>query len=186
MLPTAYRQTLLSLDEASRELQDLYARRAQPHILGYSTLAATAGAIPVPWLDLLLLPGIQSRMVYHLARLYGQPLSAKRFLEVAGSVGVGMAARQAVRGLIKFIPYVGSVAGAALAGASTYALGKAFCFYYSAVHQGHVPKPKSCAATTGSNWPWPSAWGMRQKAAVEPEATPGSESKPPIAPEEAP
>jgi hypothetical protein len=41
---------------------------------------------------------------------------------------------------MKFIPYVGSVAGAALAGASTLALGKAFCFYYSAVHQGHVPQ----------------------------------------------
>ena len=30
VLPSAYRQTLLSLDEASRELQDLYARRAHP------------------------------------------------------------------------------------------------------------------------------------------------------------
>ena len=30
--------------------------------------------------------------------------------------------------------------GAAFAGASTFALGKAFCFYYSAVHKGHVPK----------------------------------------------
>ncbi|NKB16564.1 MAG: hypothetical protein HC774_06380 [Sphingomonadales bacterium] len=27
-----------------------------------------------------------------------------------------------------------------LAFASTFALGKAFCFYYSAVHQGHVPQ----------------------------------------------
>jgi uncharacterized protein (DUF697 family) len=41
---------------------------------------------------------------------------------------------------MKLIPYVGSVAGAVLAGASTFALGKAFCFYYSAVHQGHVPQ----------------------------------------------
>jgi hypothetical protein len=38
------------------------------------------------------------------------------------------------------IPFAGSVAGGALAGASTFALGKAFCFYYQAVHQGHVPK----------------------------------------------
>ena len=43
---------------------------------------------------------------------------------------------------MKLIPYVGSVAGAVLAGASTFALGKAFCFYYSAVHQGHVPQPE--------------------------------------------
>ncbi|OAI54092.1 hypothetical protein AYO44_15460 [Planctomycetaceae bacterium SCGC AG-212-F19] len=140
VLPAAYRQTLLTLDEASRELQDFYARQALPHIVGYSTLAATAGAIPVPWLDLLILPGIQTQMIAHLARLYGQPLSAPRFLELAGTLGLGMVARQAMREVMKFIPFVGSVAGAALAGASTFALGKAFCFYYSAVHKGHVPK----------------------------------------------
>jgi hypothetical protein len=33
-------------------------------------------------------------------------------------------------------------AGGVLAGASTFALGKAFCYYYSAVHQGHVPNPE--------------------------------------------
>jgi uncharacterized protein (DUF697 family) len=142
VLPAAYRQTLLTLDEASRELQDFYARQALPHIVGYSTLAATAGAIPVPWLDLLILPGIQTQMIAHLAQIYGQPLTAPRFLELAGTLGLGMVARQAMREVMKFIPFVGSVAGAALAGASTFALGKAFCFYYSAVHKGHVPKPE--------------------------------------------
>src|SRR5207244_3740584 len=97
-------------------------------------------AFPIPWLDLLILPGIQTRMVHHLADLYGQPLNAQRFTELAGSVGIGFLVRQAVREVTKFIPFVGSVASGALAGASTYALGKAFCFYYSAVHKGHVPK----------------------------------------------
>jgi uncharacterized protein (DUF697 family) len=140
VLPAAYRQTLLTLEEATRGLQDLYAQQALPHIVAFSVLAATAGAIPIPWLDLLVLPGIQTRMIYHLARFYGQPLSGTRFLELAGTLGLGMVTRQAARELMKFIPYVGSVAGAALAGASTLALGKAFCFYYSAVHQGHVPQ----------------------------------------------
>jgi uncharacterized protein (DUF697 family)/predicted GTPase len=139
-LPEAYRQTLLTLDQATRELQDYYAQRALPHILGYSSLAASAGAIPIPWVDLLILPGIQTRMIYHLAQLYGQPLSGRRFLELASTLGMGMVVRQAVRELVKFIPVVGSVAGAALAGAATFALGKAFCFYYTAVCEGHVPK----------------------------------------------
>jgi len=138
-LPSAYRQTLLTLDEATGELQDLYAARALPYIIGYSSLAASAGAIPIPWVDLLLLPGIQTRMIYHLARLYGQPLSGERFVELAGTLGLGMVVRQAAREVVKFIPVVGSVAGAALAGAATFALGKAFCFYYSAVHKGHAP-----------------------------------------------
>jgi uncharacterized protein (DUF697 family)/predicted GTPase len=142
LLPNAYRQTLITLDEATRELRDLYAAHALPHIVGYSTLAATAGAIPIPWVDLLILPAIQTRMIYHLARFYGQPLSATRFLELSSTLGLGMLVRQASREVIKFVPYVGSVAGSVLAGASTFALGKAFCYYYSAVHQGHVPKPE--------------------------------------------
>jgi uncharacterized protein (DUF697 family)/predicted GTPase len=141
-LPGAYRQTLATLDEATRELKDLYARHAIPIILGYSSLAATAGAIPIPWVDLFILPGIQTQMIRHLAQYYGQPLSAGRFLELASSLGVGILVRQGVRELVKLIPVVGSVAGGALAGTSSYALGKAFCFYYSAVHEGHVPRPE--------------------------------------------
>src|SRR5262249_43177529 len=142
MLPGAYRQTLLSLEETTHELQDLYARLCLPHILGYATLAASAGAIPIPWIDLLILPAIQSRMLHHLSEIYGQPLNATRFIEIAGSLGMGLLVRQAVREVSKLIPFVGSVASGALAGASTFALGKAFCYYYSAVHQGHVPRPE--------------------------------------------
>ncbi|MBI3408542.1 MAG: DUF697 domain-containing protein [Planctomycetes bacterium] len=139
-LPDAYRATLMKLDEATHSLQDLFEWRALPHILGFSSLAATAGAIPIPWLDLFILPGIQTQMVFDLARLYGQPLTGQRFLEIAGTLGLGMAVRQGIREFTKFIPVVGSVAGAALAGSATFALGKAFCYYYGAIHKGHVPK----------------------------------------------
>ncbi len=141
-LPGGYRQTLLMLGSATRDLQDFYARQALPHIIAYSSMAATAGAIPIPWVDLFILPGIQTRMIYRLAELYGQPLSGKRFLELASTLGMGLLVRQAARELVKFIPILGSIAGATLAGTSTFALGKAFCFYYSAVHKGHVPKPE--------------------------------------------
>jgi uncharacterized protein (DUF697 family) len=141
VLPAGYRQTFLTVEEANRSLRDLYARHATPYITFYSLLATTAGAIPVPWVDLLILPGIQTRMVHHVARLYGQPLKAQHFGELAGALGLGMVVRQGIRELMKFIPYVGSVAGGALAGASTFALGKAACFYYSGVQQGHAPQP---------------------------------------------
>src|SRR5205807_3395497 len=102
--------------------------------------------VPVPLLDLVLLSAVQTRMIYALARLYGQPLTGQRFAEVASTLGLGLLLRQASRGVIKLIPgvgtVVGSVAGGALAGASTYALGRAFCYYYQAVHKGHVPKPE--------------------------------------------
>jgi uncharacterized protein (DUF697 family) len=140
LLPEAYRRSILTLEETTHELQGIYARRALPHIAGYSSLAATAGAIPIPWLDLLILPGIQTRMIYHLAQLYGQPLTGTRFLELASTLGLGLLVRQATREVAKLIPIAGSIAAGALAGASTFALGKAFCYYYQGIHQGHVPK----------------------------------------------
>jgi uncharacterized protein (DUF697 family) len=140
VLPGAYRQTLLNVEEAAGELRSWHERRALPYILGYSTLAATAGAIPVPWVDLLILPGLQTQMIHHLARLYGQPLTARRFLELAGTLGLGLVVRQAIRETAKLIPFVGSMTAGALAGSSTFALGKAFCYYYSAVLHGHAPR----------------------------------------------
>src|SRR5262249_14434350 len=100
LLPAALRQTLLTLKEAMNDLQDLYEQQALPYIIGYSTLATTAGTIPVPLVDLALLSGIQSRMVYHLAKLYGQPRDPRQFLEVAGTVGGSIVFRQGLRELI--------------------------------------------------------------------------------------
>lgn len=146
LLPAAFRQTLLSLDEASRGLQDFHLQQALPYIVAYSSLAGTAAALPLPILDLVLLSSIQSRMVYHLAEVYQKPLSGQHFLDIASTLGLGMFLRQGSRMLLKYIPYfgpiLGSVTSGTLAGASTFALGKAFCYYYQAVHQGHVPRPE--------------------------------------------
>ena len=143
VLPSALRQTLLALGDATRSLGELHAKQALPYIVGYSSLASAAGAVPLPLVDLALLSGIQSRMVYHLADLYGQSLSRQRFWDLAGTLGGSLLFRQAVRESVKLIPFLGTVAGsvacAALAGASTFALGKAACYHYQSVHQGHVP-----------------------------------------------
>jgi uncharacterized protein (DUF697 family)/predicted GTPase len=138
-LPEAYRQTLLALDRATHEFRDQFEHDALPVILGYCGLAATAGAVPIPWLDLLILPGLQSQMIAHLARRSGSPLDGRRFAELASALGLGLLARQALREVVKLVPYVGSVAGAALAAASTYALGQAFLYYERVVREGHVP-----------------------------------------------
>ena len=141
-LPGAYRATFARLTDVTASLKDIHLKHAMPVILGYSSMAATAGALPVPFLDLVLLPAIQARMVQALGKLYGQEMTAARFLETAASAGLGLLARQAIREVVKFIPFVGSAAGAALAGASTYALGRSFVLYYQAVHDGHVPSPE--------------------------------------------
>jgi uncharacterized protein (DUF697 family) len=140
-LPKAYRQTLLALDATTHEFRDAALRRAMPVVLSYSTLAAGAGAIPVPFVDLLLLPGIQAKMVHALADVYGQPMTTQRFWEIASSIGSGVLARQAAREAAKFIPGIGSAAGAALAWGLTFALGRAFCQYFQSIREGHVPDP---------------------------------------------
>jgi uncharacterized protein (DUF697 family)/predicted GTPase len=140
-LPKAYRQTLLALDATTHEFRDAVLKQAMPVILSYSTLAAGAGAIPVPFVDLLLLPGIQAKMVHALADLYGQPMTTQRFWEIASSVGSGVLARQAAREAAKFIPGIGAAAGAALAWGLTFALGRAFCQYFQSIREGHVPDP---------------------------------------------
>ena len=142
-LPGAYRETLRRMTEITKTLSDAHMKRAVPVIIAYSSMAATAGTIPVPFLDLLLIPGIQAKMVTELAKLYGQPWTATRFLEAAASMGLGLVARQAVREVVKFIPFVGSAAGAALAYASTYALGRAYCEYFEQIHHGHIPSHDS-------------------------------------------
>jgi uncharacterized protein (DUF697 family) len=145
VLPAAEAQSLRMLAAARGDLQDLFARRAVPTILAYSILAGSAGAVPIPFLDLLLLSAVQTRMVYDLANLYGQPMTRKRLGELASVLGFGILTRQAGRALIKVIPgigaIVGAVAGGTLAAATTYALGKAFCHYYRIVLEGGVPDP---------------------------------------------
>jgi uncharacterized protein (DUF697 family) len=188
LLPSAQRQTLLTLKEGLRELRDLYERQALPYLIGYSTLAATAGTIPVPLVDLAFLSAIQSRMVYHLAKLYGQPLDAKRFLELAGTLSGSILFRQGLRELIKLVPFFGTVTGAvaagALAGATTFALGRAACYYYSSVHHGHVPKAEELKKyfeeqrlLAAANW-------KRIAAASEEPKEHSAAAPPPVAPPE--
>ncbi len=141
VLPAAYRQTLLRLKEATDALKDAHLRHAIPIVLGYTSMAGTAGAVPIPFVDMVLLPGIQAKMAHHLARIYGQPMTLERLKELGAAVGVGMVSRQLVRQAAKFIPFVGSAVGATVAAASTYALGRALCYYFEAVCEGHVPTP---------------------------------------------
>ncbi|CAN5503377.1 GTPase domain-containing protein [soil metagenome] len=138
-LPEAYRQALEQNAEAVRLLKDLHQDHAGPIIAAYASMAASAAALPVPFVDLVLLPAVQAKMVYHLAGVYKQELSTTRFIELAGSLGVGLIARQAVREVAKLVPFVGSAVASALAFASTYALGRAMCLYFEQVHDGHVP-----------------------------------------------
>jgi uncharacterized protein (DUF697 family) len=142
LLPAAYRQTIWQLDEVRGDLQDLTERQALPLILSYSSLATAAAAAPLPWVDIPIVMGLQSRMVYLLADLYGQKMQAELFWKMAGAIGGRLLVRFAVKAPLKFIPLLGQTANAAMAFAYTYSLGKACCWYFGEVRAGHIPTPE--------------------------------------------
>ena len=138
-LPAAYRFNLLQLDKVLQPLEDVNQKQVMSTILGSSTIAATAAAVPVPWVDIPVVIGIQTHLAYKLAQLHGQTLDKTTLAQVSGAIGGRLALRMAVREVLKFIPWVGMAANAAAAFAFTFATGMAWNWYFSQVATGHVP-----------------------------------------------
>ena len=144
--PHALYETFRQLPSLTRELKGLHFRRAQPYILAYAVAASAIAAAPLPVADLPVLSALQLKLLHTVASLYRQPLDKKTLLEVAGTLGISMLFRQGARSLLKVIPGFGSVVSSAYAGATTYALGCALCFYYQEVFDGHLPRPEQLKA----------------------------------------
>ena len=124
-------------------MKDLHFRRAQPYILGYAVAASAIAAAPLPMADLPVLSALQLKLLHTIAGLYRQTLDKKTLLEVAGTLGISMLFRQGLRSLLKVIPGFGSVVSSAYAGATTYALGCALCFYYRGRGSACLPEKSS-------------------------------------------
>jgi uncharacterized protein (DUF697 family) len=135
-------QTMLRGDAAIR---DVYERAAHPHIVGYALTAAGIGALPL--VDLIGVPAMQAKLLHSLAALYQQRWEGRMVSEFLGLLGAGIGisyvARTIGREVVKLIPgwgqTVGAVWGATTSGATTYALGKAGSYYFSARRQGKAP-----------------------------------------------
>ena len=140
--PHAAYHTLRQLPELTQELKSVHFRQAQPHLLAYAVAAGAAGATPLPIADLPLISALQMKLLHTIASIYRQPLEVKTFLELGSTVGVGLLFRQGARSLLKIVPGFGSAVSGLYAGAATYALGCALCFYYQAVFEGHMPRPE--------------------------------------------
>ena len=144
--PHAVYQTLQQLPALTRELKSLHFRQAQPHILAYACAAGAVGAVPLPIADLPIISALQLKMLHTIASIYRQPLRVQTFLELASTVGLGVLFRQGTRSLLKVIPGFGCTVSGLYAGATTYALGCALCFYYQIIFDGHLPRPEQLKA----------------------------------------
>ena len=108
-------------------------------ILAYSCAAASAAAVPVPWVDLPVVAGLQWHLTRLIAKSHGQSLDKTAVARMSTLLGGRAALAMGFRELAKFVPYLGSVLNASAAFGMTYAAGMAADYYFREVAGGHVP-----------------------------------------------
>lgn len=117
-LPEAYRSAFTAAQQVNLERKQVESSRI---VHAASAAAAAAAAVPLPFSDAALITPFQMAMIFKLATIYGEPdatLRAALLPILAEMVGV-----QTTAGLAKFLPGLGSVLAAVVAGALTEAIG---------------------------------------------------------------
>ncbi len=114
-------------------------RQAQLHVAQMLTKSATAicaaiGAQPIPLADLPILTSLQVLMVSGIMYISGRERSlraATEFITALGAnLGAGMLLREGARAMLKFFPGWGNIVCGMVAGAGTYAIGRAATAYF--------------------------------------------------------
>lgn len=107
---------------------------AQTLVKSTTAICAAIGAQPIPLADLPILTALQLMMVSGIMYISGRERSlraATEFVAALGvNVGAGMILREGARALLKFFPGWGNVVCGAVAGAGTYAIGRAAIVYF--------------------------------------------------------
>jgi uncharacterized protein (DUF697 family) len=115
------------------------ARRAQAHIAGsllksFSAVCGVIGVQPIPLADMPILTTIQTLMVGMIIHTTGRPFSLRLVVEFIGAlgfnVGAGLVLREGARALVRVVPIWGNAVSGFVAGAGTYAIGKAAIAYF--------------------------------------------------------
>ena len=114
-------------------------REAQHHVAQMLIKSTTAictaiGAQPIPLADLPILTSLQVVMVSGIMYISGRERSlraATEFITALGAnVGAGMLLREGARAVLKFFPGWGNVVCGMIAGAGTYAIGRAASAFF--------------------------------------------------------
>ena len=122
--------------EMARIAQDRAAQGeiAQTLVKSTTAICTAIGAQPIPLADLPVLTALQLMMVAGVMYISGRERSlraATEFVAALGvNVGAGMVLREGARALLKFFPGWGNVVCGAVAGAGTYAIGRAAIVYF--------------------------------------------------------
>jgi uncharacterized protein (DUF697 family) len=107
---------------------------AQMLIKSTTAICAAIGAQPIPLADMPILTSLQVLMVSGIMYVSGRERSlraATEFIAALGAnVGAGMLLREGARAVLKFFPGWGNVVCGMVAGAGTYAIGRAATVYF--------------------------------------------------------
>ncbi len=125
-----------ALIEMARISRDKAVQSDIAHILVKSTTAicTAIGAQPIPLADLPVLTTLQLVMVSGVMYVSGRERSLRAATEFVGALGVnvgaGMLLREGARAILKFFPGWGNIVCGAVAGAGTYAIGRAAIVFF--------------------------------------------------------
>lgn len=122
--------------EMARTSQDREAQAEIAQVLVKSTTAicTAIGAQPIPLADLPILTTLQLVMVSGIMYISGRERSLRAATEFVGAlganVGAGMLLREGTRVILKFFPGWGNLVCGMVAGAGTYAIGRAAIVFF--------------------------------------------------------
>jgi uncharacterized protein (DUF697 family) len=115
-------------------VRPVQAQIAQVLVKSVTAICAAIGAQPIPLADLPVLTSLQVMMVSGIVHISGREMSAKlaaEFLAALGAnVGAALLLRESSRALLKLLPGWGNAISGAIAGAGTYAIGRAASAYF--------------------------------------------------------
>src|SRR5438552_19150524 len=107
---------------------------AQALIKSVTAICTAIGTQPIPIADFPVLTTLQVMLVAGIGYISGRELSTKlagEFIAALGAnIGAGLVLREGARALLKFLPGWGSAISGAVAGAGTYAIGRAATGYF--------------------------------------------------------
>ncbi|MEK7989392.1 MAG: DUF697 domain-containing protein [Thiotrichaceae bacterium] len=103
-------------------------------VKGYIIASMGAALVPVPLFDMVVLTGIQLKMLHGLAKLYDVKFTKNLGKSLIGSLLGGIIPTTTAASLSKAVPGVGTTIGvigmSAIGGGATYAIGRVFIQHF--------------------------------------------------------
>jgi len=110
------------------------ARIGKSILTSFSAVCGVIGVQPIPLADMPILVTLQMLMVSLIVYASGRKIGPKVIAEFMGALGInvgaGYAFREGARALVKVLPFWGNAISGFVAGAGTYAIGRAAIAYF--------------------------------------------------------